>query len=104
MPSTSLVATWRVNPGRGADFVNNVTEAKKLHLKMGVDAVYVSNTVSGAHPGTIVYMMVFESTEKFGKFADSLSTHAEWQAFWTKTQQNPSAVLVDQSMYSDLGM
>ena len=39
MPSTSLVATWRVNPGRGADFVNNVTEAKKLHLKMGVDAV-----------------------------------------------------------------
>ena len=49
-------------------------------------------------------MMVFESTEKFGKFADSLSTHAEWQAFWTKTQQNPSAVLIDQSMYSDLGM
>jgi hypothetical protein len=104
MPTVSLVSTWRVIPGRIADFTNNVIEAKKLHLKMGVDAVYVSNTVAGPNPGSIVYMMVFESTEKFGKFADSLSTNAEWQAFWMKTQQNQSAELLDQSMFSDLGL
>jgi hypothetical protein len=48
--------------------------------------------------------MVFESAEKWGKFADALYTNTEWQSFWMKIQQNPSAVVVDQSMFSDLGI
>ncbi|MDA2999974.1 MAG: hypothetical protein O2859_08275 [Actinomycetota bacterium] len=104
MAMTSHVTTWRVNPGRGADFLANVAEAKKLHLKMGADQVWVTQHVSGGHPGTISYMMVFESAEKWGKFADATRTNTEWLALWAKAQQNPSAVIVDQSMYSDLGI
>ena len=104
MAMTSQVTTWRVNPGRGADFLTGVAEAKKLHLKMGADQVWVTQHVSGGNPGTISYMMVFESAEKWGKFADAASTNTEWLAFWAKAQQNPSAVIVDQSMYSDLGI
>ena len=104
MAMTSQVTTWRVNPGRGADFLTGVAEAKKLHLKMGADQVWVTQHMSGGNPGTISYMMVFESAEKWGKFADAASTNTEWLAFWTKAQENPSAVIVDQSMYSDLGI
>ncbi|MFZ9911997.1 MAG: hypothetical protein ACO3V5_02845 [Ilumatobacteraceae bacterium] len=104
MAMTSHVTTWRVNPGRGADFLANCAEAKKLHLKMGAAQVWVTQTISGGNSGTITYMMVFESAEKWGKFADALYTNTEWQSFWMKIQQNPSAVIVDQSMFSDLGI
>ena len=104
MAMTSQVTSWRVNPGRGADFLANIAEAKKLHLKMGADQVWVTQHMSGGNPGTISYMMVFESAEKWGKFADAARSNTEWLAFWTKAQENPSAVIVDQSMYSDLGI
>ena len=104
MAMTSQVTSWRVNPGRGADFLANIAEAKKLHLKMGADQVWVTQHMSGGNPGTISYMMVFESAEEWGKVADAASTNTEWLAFWAKVQQNPSAVIVDQSMYSDLGI
>jgi hypothetical protein len=104
MAMTSHISTFLVNPGRGADFLTGVTEAKKLHLKMGADQVWVTQHISGGNPGTIGYMLVFESAEKWGKFTDALYTNTEWLAFWTKAQENPSAVIVDQSMYSDLGI
>lgn len=104
MAMTSHVTTWRVNPGRGADFLAILAEGKKLHLKMGADQVWVTQHLSGGNPGTISYMMVFESAEKWGKFADAASSNTEWQAFWAKHSQNPSAAIVDQSMYSDLGI
>ena len=91
MAMTSQVTTWRVNPGRGADFLTGVAEAKKLHLKMGADQVWVIHTVSGGNAVPISDQLVFESAVKWGKFADAARSYTAWLAFMAKYSHNPSA-------------
>lgn len=104
MAMTSHVTTYRVLPGRYGDFLTNCAAVKELSLRTGADQVRVSQTLSGGNSGTVTIMFAFESGEKYGKFLDMWATNEEYQALWAKVTSNPSAELVDESVYADMGI
>jgi len=104
MTMVSQVTTWRAHPGSGMELLTNCAEAKQIHIRAGADQVWISQTFSGANSGTITYMLVFESAQKWGQFADSLASNQEWQTFWSKISSKPSADLVDTSLYFNTGL
>lgn len=101
MAAVSQVSTWSPNPGRGMDFLGQVSKAKAMHERMGA-TVNVAQTLSGGTAMSVIYMMTFESGSTYGTFLDAIGTDAEWQEFWLAALADPTAMMISTATYTAL--
>lgn len=95
------VTAWQINPGRGQQFISNVVEAKKIHERLGA-RVRVVQGGPGPRPGAVTYLLEFDDMVKYGEFVQKMAADAEWQAFWTRAQSDPSGEILEQGLAQDL--
>ncbi len=95
------VITWRPLPGRVPQFLGSVSEAKKIHERLGA-RVRVLQAGAGPRPLTVAYVTEFDDMVKYGEFAVKLETDQEWQAFWAKAGADPAAEIVESGLANDL--
>lgn len=96
-----LAVQWRAKPGRMADFVGNVTEAVPHIERMG-GRVRVMQSLIGAHPMTTLVSTTFADLDGYGAYADATATDEQWQAFWGKVMENPSADVIRSGLYLNI--
>lgn len=99
MAAVSQVSTWSPNPGRGMDFMAQVSKAKAIHERMGA-TVNVAQTLSGGTAMSVIYMATFESGATYGAFLDAAGTDAEWQEFWLGALGDPTATMISTAIYT----
>lgn len=84
----AIVNIWEPHPGKAGQLFQNGMEAKPIHEKLGANVA-----ISADQDGNMHYAVIFESWEALGRFQDAGSTSVEWQAFWQRVSQEPTADL-----------
>ena len=95
------VVSWRAKPGRAAEFLGQVAEAKKMHERLGAQ-VRVLQAGAGPNPFTITYATEHADGKAYGEFLDKLSADADYQSFWAKALTDPTAEPLQSSLLSDV--
>ena len=97
-------ALWRVNPGRGADFMQAAAEAKKIHERLGARTFLMQWSNNGASSGVMGYGLLFPDLVAWGKFSDASVTDQANNAFLQQhvASANASATLLSQTVANDL--
>ncbi len=85
----SLVYSWDVMPGQGAQMMANAQEAVGLHSKMGASAGINVDQLGNVH-----YELTFDSWAAWGRFTKAVQASEEWGAFIQRASQEPAAELV----------
>lgn len=75
---------WRVEPGRGAEFVSGAAEAKAIHERLGAQIAMVQWNSAGTLSGTFTYALSVPDFAAWGNYLDQSSGDAEWQAWIAK--------------------
>ena len=92
------VFQYRPNPGRIADVIAKMAEAKAIHDKLGANVSVNIDELGWAH-----YVLSFDSWEAQGKFEDALDGNEAWQAFQAGLAADPTAVLKNVYRITTLG-
>ena len=95
------VITWRPKPGRAAEFLGQVAEAKKMHERLGAQ-VRVLQAGAGPNPFTITYATEHADGKAYGEFLDKLLSDADYQSFWAKALTDPTAEPLQSSLLTDV--
>ena len=88
-----VVNIWDPMPGKGAATVQNSLEARKIHESMGAQALVAADQMGRVH-----YGLTFDDWAAWAAFGEKLEASKEWQTFWSRVSQSPSAELQDQYM------
>ena len=84
------VNIWEPYPGRAADLRDAAQEARSISQKLGIE-VYVGLD----QRGNLHYGNTADSWETWAKQQAALAESADWQAFVTKYESDPSGKLVE---------
>ena len=95
------VVIWRAKPGRAAEFLGQVAEAKKMHERLGAQ-VRVLQAGAGPNPFTVTYVTEHADGKAYGEFLDKLAADADYQSFWAKALTDPTAEPLQSSLLSDV--
>jgi hypothetical protein len=95
------VVVWRPKAGRAAEFLAQVSEAKKMHERLGA-RVRVLQAGAGPNPFTVTYVTEHTDGKAYGEFLDKLLADAEYQSFWAKALTDPTAEPLQSSLLSEL--
>jgi hypothetical protein len=95
------VNVWRPKDGRAAEFVAQLSQAKKIHERLG-GTVRILQLTSGPNPFSINYAVEHADGAAFGTFIDKLGADAEWQEFWAKALVDPTADPIGSSVLTDM--
>ncbi len=98
--AVATVSIWRPNPGRFQDFLGAVTQARKIHERLG-GKVRVWQTAFGGQPNTLGYVIEHADWTAFGTFGQKLESDSEWQQLGANFQADPSGKLVQSSVISE---
>jgi hypothetical protein len=81
-----------------------MSEAKKIHERLGAVVGAVQATVAGPATTSVSYVMWFDSRKAWGAFGDSLPNDADWQKFARDVlgATEPSARLISSVTASDV--
>jgi hypothetical protein len=82
------VNVWSPLPGKGAQLFQNAAEAKPIHEKLGA-AVSIAQDQNG----NLHYVVSFKNWADYGRFTDAMGTSTEWQQFWQRISEDPTAEL-----------
>lgn len=98
------IAQWRINPGKAAQFMQDVARAKAIHERLGARSVRAFAQVYGPTPQVISYAMEFADSAEHGAFNDRSAADPEWQTFVQEVfgAADPSGELVGTSLSSEL--
>lgn len=102
--ATRQVVQWEPNPGRGADVVANMAEAKKIHERLGYRVRAWQTIAGGAVGPRIAYVLESDNLAAFFTAADKSRTDADWAAFVQRVLQspNPSATQISSSVATEI--
>jgi NIPSNAP len=95
--TVASVATWRPRDGKLAEFMANVSQAKKIHERLG-GSVRIWQTMFGAEMMTLGYVIEFKDMAAFAAFNAKLDGDSEWQEFWIGALAQPSADFLANSL------
>ena len=101
--AVATVHTWRIHPGRLQDVLGNVSEARKVHERLG-GRVRVWEAAIGGEPGSLTYVIEHDSMTAYGTFTDKLLTDTGWQSFLQRILGggDPGAELLSSSLFTEL--
>lgn len=98
------ITTWQPATDRTPEVLQHMTDAKKIHERLGA-AVSASQAIAaGAAATTISYAMWFDSRKAWGAFSDALARDADWQKFVQQVlaAPNPTARLLSNITAADV--
>jgi hypothetical protein len=97
------VHTWRIHPGRLQEVLRNVSEARKIHERLG-GRVRMWQTALGGEANSVVYVIEHESMSAYGAFTDKLMADNGWQSFLQRIMESeaPGAEHVSSSLLTEL--
>jgi hypothetical protein len=81
------VHTWRIRPGRLQEVLTNVSEARKIHERLG-SRVRTWQTALGGEANSVVYVIEHESMSAYGAFTDKLMADNGWQSFLQRIMES----------------
>lgn len=99
------LSQWRVNPGMGAKFMENVLAAKAIQTRLGAQNVRLYQAaVAGLNSATFSYVSEHADNAAYGAFADKLAADPEWQQFTVEVlgSATPSATLLSISLANEV--
>ena len=100
--AVATVTRFQVNPGRNADFMALVAEAKKIHARLGATVRVWNATLAGADSGTVSYVIEHKDIAAYASFSDKLAADAEWQKFLPKAfSANPTSRAVSAALITE---
>ena len=85
----TVVYGWKINPGRGADFMALAREAAAIQAKLGA-----SPGINVDEIGQVWYETAFDSWAAWAAYADALAKSQEWADFMKKAGADPAAQLM----------
>ena len=102
--ATRQVVQWEPSPGRGADVVANMAEAKKIHERLGWRVRAWQTIAAGAVGPRISYVLESDNLAAFFGTLDKASRDADWAAFIQRVLQSPtpSAKQVSNSVATEI--
>lgn len=95
------VHTWRPLPGRAADLVTSMAEAKRI-LEANGALVALWQPIAGGEAGTINFVALYADSVAYGTTMQAITTSAEWQTFWAGAMADPSGTNIENYVMSDL--
>ena len=100
------LSQWRINPGRGQEFFQNVAKAKAIHERLGASVRVYQSTLARPNANTVSYVQEFADATAHGAFTDKLNADAEWQAFVQGVLggADPSGALLSNSLATEVAV
>lgn len=99
--AVASISTWRPRDGKLNAFMENITQAKKIHERLG-GKVRVWQTLFGGQTMTLGYVIEHNDMAEFAKFSDKMAADTEWQEFWMNALANPSADFLQNSLVQEV--
>lgn len=98
------IATWQPAPDRLLEVRQHMSEAKKIHERLGAAVSAAQALAAGTATNTISYVLWFESRKAWGTFADTLPADGQWQQFVKEvlSAPSPSARLISNVTAADV--
>jgi hypothetical protein len=95
---------WRVTPGKQQEFMTNITQAKKIHQRLGGKVRVFLNSFGGPDTGTLVYRIEHADMATFAAFSDRMQADPEWQQLWSSVQgqSGPVATMTANSLLVEM--
>ncbi len=101
--SVVQITNWRITAGRNVDFLALVSEAKKIHERLGGRVRVRQATFAGENAGRVAYVIEHDDMMALASFGQKMQADSEWQAFVTKAfGPNPSATLMSNAIATDV--
>ena len=95
------VHTWRPVPGRAADLLGSMAQAKKI-LEANGAVVAAWQPIAGGEAGTINFVALYPDQIAYATTMQAITASAEWQAFWAGALADPTGTNVENFLMSDL--
>ena len=88
--ATRWVVQWEPQVGRGADVVMNMSEAKKIHERLGWRVRAWQTLAAGPVGPRISYVLESDNLAAFFGTMDKLRGDADWAGFMQRVLQSPT--------------
>lgn len=100
--AVALVTQFQVNPGRNLDFMALVSEAKKIHERVGAKVRVWTATIAGPNTGNVSYVIEHADMSAYAAFSDKLQADKDWQAFVVKAfNANPTSRVLGSTLATE---
>jgi hypothetical protein len=101
--AVATVHSFRIKPGRLQDVLSVVSEARKIHERLG-GRVRVWQPAIGGEAGSVAYVIEHDDMTAYGAFTDKLLSDSEWQALTQRVQgdTNPGTEPLTSTLISEL--
>lgn len=95
---------WEVTPGRGAEVIGHMSQAKKIQERLGSKVRALQVQISGTGSNRIAYVLRHDNMTAFGKFSAASAEDPEWMMFQQTVLgvASPSATLAAHSLAVEL--
>lgn len=100
--AVALVTQFQINPGRNLEFMSLVSEAKKVHERLGGKVRVWTASVAGPNTGNVSYVIEHANLAAYAAFTDKLLADTEWQAFVVKAfSTNPTSRVLGSTLATE---
>ena len=98
------IVTFRISPGRMADWLSNTATAKRTLERHGAK-VRIWQAFTGNDPGLSATLVAeFDDMESYGRITEALSQDNDWRDFQQARQSEtiPAATLTSRNLVTEL--
>ena len=98
------IVQWHPNPGRGAELLSQMAEAKQIHQRLGWRVRAWQTLAAGPQPVTIAYVLESDTMSAHITAMEKGQGDAQWQSFQQRVLQSasPTGVMVFNGLTTEI--